>query len=455
MNNFLAKITKIIILLSDIGVLFFSLWLSLIIRYRENFNTSIWQMHWPIFLWLFIIWLIIFYAFNLYDLRAHKNNFEFLNSYLKAIVINVIIGVLYFYLLSPKTEIEPKTILIFLALLFSIFFLLWRGVINKLFNSKKLFPNFLFIGYEPLIKDILPKKGLDYRYGFNYKGIVTNENIPDLDYNLKQYNFNQLNEIIKKEKINLLVINEPNNENITNLLFQFIPLRLNFLSFTNFYEYCTYRVPLTIINHGWFLNNFSEGNKSFFEVIKRFIDILFSLIFGGISLLLIPFIASLVAVNSKGKIIFKQKRVGKDGKIFTAVKFRTMYQNAENNGPMWAQENDPRITAVGQFLRKTRLDEIPQLWNIFKGEMSFVGPRPERPEFIEQLTDKIPFYNERLLVKPGLTGWAQINYPYASSVDDSLKKLQYDLYYIKHRSLFLDLSIILKTINIILRGGGR
>ena len=132
-----------------------------------------------------------------------------------------------------------------------------------------------------------------------------------------------------------------------------------------------------------------------------------------------------------------------------------MYQNAESNGPMWATENDPRITDVGKFLRTTRLDEIPQLWNILKGEMSFVGPRPERPEFIETLIKEVPFYKERLLVKPGLTGWAQIKMPYADSVESSLKKLQYDLYYIKHRSLFFDLSVILKTINTVLKKIGR
>ena len=137
------------------------------------------------------------------------------------------------------------------------------------------------------------------------------------------------------------------------------------------------------------------------------------------------------------------------------MKFRSMYENAEKNGAVWAKQDDPRITKIGKFLRKTRLDEIPQLWNILKGEMSFVGPRPERPEFIAKLKVEIPFYNERLLVKPGLTGWAQINFPYADSVESTLKKLQYDLYYIKHRSLILDLSIILKTLNIILKRGGR
>jgi lipopolysaccharide/colanic/teichoic acid biosynthesis glycosyltransferase len=132
-----------------------------------------------------------------------------------------------------------------------------------------------------------------------------------------------------------------------------------------------------------------------------------------------------------------------------------MHRNAEINGPQWAQKNDPRVTKSGRFMRKTRIDEIPQLINIIRGEMSFIGPRPERPEFVEKLEQKIPFYRERNLVKPGLTGWAQVNFPYGSSEEDALEKLQYDLYYIKNRSFILDLSIVLKTIKIVLAGGGQ
>ena len=412
-------------------------------------------MHWPVFTRLFILWFIIFYAFNLYNLSACKNNWYFYNNYLKALIINISLGVLYFYLFSPVTAISPKTNLIILGLVFSLIFFLWRKLVLELFNLKKLYQNLLFIGYEPLIKELLPKNGKQQRFGFNYKGIVTDQAMTDPAIDLAQYRFNELDEIIKREKINLLVINEPENEKITNQLFQVLPLKVNFISLSNFYETNTDRVPLKIINRGWFLDNFSEGDRSLFETAKRFFDIIFSVIFGLWSLILIPFIVLFINLDSKGKIIFKQIRTGKDGKPFTALKFRTMYKNAEQNGAVWAEENDPRITKAGRFLRNTRLDEIPQLWNILKGEMSFVGPRPERPEFIDELKEKIPFYKERLLVKPGLTGWAQINFPYASSVEDSLKKLQYDLYYIKHRSLLLDAGIIIKTIATVLSSGGR
>ena len=455
MNNFGTKIRKISLFFGDIILLYFSLFLTLILRYQSNFNQEIWQVHWPIFSGPFIVWLIIFYSFNLYELSIGKNLFKLFNNYLPAIILNLLIGVVYFYILSPKTNITPKTILVILTIIFTIFFFLWRKLITKITSSDKLYQNLLFIGYQPLVNSLLPPPGTNRRFGFVYEGIATDIPLDKLNITIPHYQFNQIEEVIKNKKINLVVINEPDKQASTDILFRALPLKVSFISLTNFYEQVNQRIPLEIINRGWFLDNLSEGNKAFFESIKRLFDIVLAIISGTISLPLIPFIILAITLDSKGKIIFKQKRLGKAGKIFTALKFRTMFSNAEKTGPMWARENDPRITKIGKFLRKTRLDEIPQLWNILKGEMSFVGPRPERPEFTEDLKNKIPFYKERLLVKPGLTGWAQINFPYADSVESSLKKLQFDLFYIKHRSMFLDLTILLKTINIVLKGGGR
>ncbi|MDP1709703.1 MAG: sugar transferase [Candidatus Komeilibacteria bacterium] len=186
------------------------------------------------------------------------------------------------------------------------------------------------------------------------------------------------------------------------------------------------------------------------------IDILVGLLVGVLAVLFIPPISVLILATAGRPVFFTQIRLGKNGRPFRAIKFRTMIKNAEKNGPQWAIKNDTRITRLGRLLRLTRLDEIPQLFNIIRGEMSFVGPRPERPEFVEDLEKIIPFYRERLLVKPGLTGWDQISGEYHSaSREDSLKKLQYDLYYIKNRSLILDLAIILRTVKTVLSAGGR
>ena len=196
-------------------------------------------------------------------------------------------------------------------------------------------------------------------------------------------------------------------------------------------------------------------DKKAYEIVKRSNDMVFAVVIGLISLLFYPLIILLIKTTSAGPIFYKQKRVGWAGKTFEIIKFRTMKKDAEKEtGAVWASNDDPRITKVGRFMRKTRIDELPQLWNILKGQMAFIGPRAERPEFNESLKD-IPFYEERYLIKPGLSGWAQINFRYGSSVADTAEKLKYDLYYIKNRSLVLDLGIALKTIRIMFQRSGK
>jgi len=192
------------------------------------------------------------------------------------------------------------------------------------------------------------------------------------------------------------------------------------------------------------------------RVVKRLIDIVVSLIVLGLGLPLWVLIAILIKIDSRGPVIYKQERVGKDGKIFTLYKFRSMYENAEAlTGPTWATKNDPRVTRVGKILRKLHLDEIPQFINVLKGDMSLIGPRPERPVFVEKLSKEIPLYRRRLKVKPGITGWAQVKYKYDESIEDVKKKLQYDLFYIENMSLRMDLKIIAYTILHILSGKGQ
>ena len=193
-----------------------------------------------------------------------------------------------------------------------------------------------------------------------------------------------------------------------------------------------------------------------YDIAKRGIDITVSVLGGGVVLVLLPLIALAIKLDSRGPILFRQVRSGHAGKLFSIVKFRTMFTDAEvYTGAVWAVEGDPRITRLGRFMRASRIDELPQFWNVLRGHMSIVGPRAERPEFDDQLVKEIPFYRQRYLIKPGLSGWAQIRYPYGASVQDSMEKLRYDLYYIKNRSFLLDTEIILKTIWIALSRSGR
>jgi len=193
----------------------------------------------------------------------------------------------------------------------------------------------------------------------------------------------------------------------------------------------------------------------FFEVAKRFQDILFSLILAVITIVLFPFIALAIKIESPGPIFFRQKRVGKDGRVFELLKFRSTWRTSVDESVGWGKEGDHVYTRVGRFLRKSYVDELPQILNVFRGEMSIIGPRPERPEFVEILKKQLPLYETRLLVRPGFTGWAQINMENDAAAEDAPEKLQYDLYYIKYRSLLLDLKIALKTIAIISRRTGR
>lgn len=223
-----------------------------------------------------------------------------------------------------------------------------------------------------------------------------------------------------------------------------------------FYEVATKKLLIENITPSWFI--FSHGFKvtKTLRLCKRIVDI-FASLFGLIMLSpLIPFIAIAIKLESEGPVLFKQVRVGEGDKEFVLMKFRSMRSDAEAvSGAVWSQENDPRITRVGRLLRMTRLDEIPQLLNILNGDMSLVGPRPERPEFVQNLTKHIPYYSERHYVKPGLTGWAQVCYPYGSSVEDAIEKLRFDLYYIKNISLLFDFYIIFKTFGVVLLGKGR
>lgn len=227
------------------------------------------------------------------------------------------------------------------------------------------------------------------------------------------------------------------------------------ISMANLYEEITGRVPVKHIDDRWFLYCFSPDRQRLYDTLKRAVDMVAG--FAGLVVLalLYPLIALAILLDSGRPVLYRQVRVGRGEKPFTIYKFRTMVQDAEAAGAMWAAPNDTRVTRVGAWLRRTRFDELPQFWNVLKGEMSLVGPRPERPEFVRQLSLAIPFYNRRHAVLPGITGWAQVKYPYGASVEDALQKLQYDLYYIKHRSLFLDAVILLKTLATVLARHGR
>jgi len=267
-------------------------------------------------------------------------------------------------------------------------------------------------------------------------------------------------ELCENKKVDIIVDFTSNLLYDTKLVDKLLQYKLNGMQYYNyleFYEMYENKLPVSNLSPKWFLENtgFEIYYNSFNLKAKRILDIIFALLIGVCVIPIMIIAAIIIKLESKGPVFFIQERIGEGNKPFKIVKFRSMTTDAEKDGPKWATKNDNRVTKFGKFMRLTRIDELPQLWNVLRGEMSFVGPRPEREFFIKQLEKEIMYYNLRHTVKPGLTGWAQVMYPYGASVEDAYRKLQYDLYYIKNHDIIFDMKILLKTVTIVIFGKGR
>jgi sugar transferase (PEP-CTERM system associated) len=270
----------------------------------------------------------------------------------------------------------------------------------------------------------------------------TGETLPELATRL------QINEII-------LAVRERRGGMPVDELLECKLRGINVLELSTFFERENGHLQLDSMNASWMIlaEGFNQGMLR--DTVKRLFDLLISSAMLVMTLPLMALTALLIKLESPGPVLYRQERVGQGGHPFTILKFRSMRSDAEHDGkPRWASQNDSRVTLVGRFIRRTRIDELPQIFNVFFGDMSFVGPRPERPYFVQDLTQQIPYYGIRHTVKPGITGWAQVRYPYGATVEDALHKLQYDLYYVKNHSLFLDLTILFQTVQVVLWGKG-
>jgi len=266
-----------------------------------------------------------------------------------------------------------------------------------------------------------------------------------------------LDEIVKRENIDRIIVamGERRGQLPTTKLLQLsLAGQVTIEEGASFYERITGRVSLNMLRPSWLIFTGRGRQAKLSEFTRTAVHWLVALIGAILSLPIVLLTAVLIKLESRGPVFYKQERVGKNGRTFVLSKFRSMRVDAEQDGPVWATKHDSRTTRVGRVIRKIRVDEIPQFWNILKGEMSFVGPRPERPHFVAQLAEEIPFYEQRHLIAPGLTGWAQIKYPYGASIEDARQKLQYDLFYIKNQSLLMDAVILFETVKIILFGRG-
>ena len=383
--------------------------------------------------------LIAYYIANVYNVATNKYKLKDMTT---VIVIN---GILMTVTTFSKIFTFYEGIVLFGII--TIFQIAFRYIVIMAVVEKE---RVVFVGENDYTEDLLESVKKDGQYVF-----VTSLNNTDMKALGKE-----ILELYNTKKFDVLVdftdklLRDPK---ITEKLLQYKLEGLQYYNYLEFYETYENKLPISHLSPKWFLENtvFEIYHNNFNLKAKRLLDLLFALLIGIFAAPVIVLAAIIVKLESKGPIFFIQERIGEGNKKFNIVKFRSMTTDAEKDGPQWASKNDNRVTKFGKIMRATRIDELPQLWNVLRGEMSFVGPRPEREYFIQQLEKEIPYYNLRHTVKPGLTGWAQVMYPYGASVEDAYRKLQYDLYYIKHHSIPFDVKVLLKTVTIVIFGKGR
>ncbi len=450
----------IVLLGGDVGILYLSLFLALFVRYDAQFNKAIWDQHVIPFSLLFALWVLVFFSHNLYTHRALKNAIFFYQNLLRAIVINGILAILFFYFI-PYFQITPKRNLLIVTIIVSVLFTLWRQVYNHFMRSFLPLRNVLIVGVTNDAVELARTIKENPQWGFRIRGFLELEqdengasSLPELNDVPRHHDLNTLKDIITNNEVATvcLAANPDSSRELSRMLYECIPLKITFVNLADFYEELTGRVPVSSLHERWFLENLRESERDFYEVLKRMVDISAAAMLLVFTLPLWPLIALFVRASGPGPIFYAQKRVGRHGKLFTIMKFRTMRKDADHYGLGRAEENDIRITRIGKILRKTYLDELPQLLLIIKGDMSLVGPRPEQINLVWEFTKEIPHYHIRHLVTPGLTGWAQINFRYGYSKEDALEKLRYDLFYVKNRSLPLDIGILIRTLSMIFKG---
>ncbi|HEY6217774.1 MAG TPA: TIGR03013 family XrtA/PEP-CTERM system glycosyltransferase [Pyrinomonadaceae bacterium] len=402
--------------------------------------------------------LAAFYLFDLYDFLVMHDRRELVLRLVQALGLAWIALALSFYT-YPALMLGRGISLIALPLALGLM-VLWRISIHWFLGHPGFGERILIVGSGKfaveMASEVLNRPDAGYRIvGFVGtdadllgKSLINPRVIGLTD---------DLDQIVKRENIDRIVVamGERRGQLPTNKLLQLsLTGQVTIEEGASFYERVTGRVSLSMLRPSWLIFTGRGRQAKLAELTRATVHWLVALIGAILSLPIVLLTAVLIKLESRGPVFYKQERIGKNGRTFVLTKFRSMRVDAEQDGPVWASKRDSRTTRVGRVIRKVRIDEIPQFWNILKGEMSFVGPRPERPHFVAQLAEEIPFYEQRHLIAPGLTGWAQIKYPYGASIEDARQKLQYDLFYIKNQGLILDAIILFETIKIILFGRG-
>jgi exopolysaccharide biosynthesis polyprenyl glycosylphosphotransferase len=423
------------LVMGDLAALFAALFISLTLRAGGIPSVESWKMHLPAFRIVFIIYIACLFISGLYDRRKLKNSMDFFKALFAGCAAAAVVSLAFFYL-APHIGISPKTTLAIYIAVSAMLISLWRRSYNRNISSEQSATLVLVIGEGQAVQEV--KMGIKNNPQLGFR--LVDENVTELSSK------EELIDKVKKTETQIVITsrNLKKDSALASGMYELLRSGVVVMDLVRFSEISIKKIPLSEIDPEWLIDHLS-GDR-FYDQLKRAIEVFGAVVFQIILLAPEVLVALLIKLTSSGPVIYSQQRIGKDGRLFKLYKFRSMKVDAEKDGAKWASSKDPRTTAIGGFLRASHIDEFPQLINIINGDLSFVGPRPERPEFTERLAGEIPYFESRLLVVPGLTGWAQINFRYGATVDDSREKLQYDLYYIKNRSLLLDALVFLRTI---------
>ncbi|HEX9979469.1 MAG TPA: exopolysaccharide biosynthesis polyprenyl glycosylphosphotransferase [Flavobacterium sp.] len=444
---------KILLRIFDILSVLLALYLIGNVFNFDYFNISTTNFYWTIVLALYIS--VIGSVFEMYNLQVASSQFQVIKSIILTSSSTVLI-----YLLTPVyTPVLPSNrlqiLFFYFAVVGALFF--WRMIyVNYLASHRFEKKAILICDREQVAELVTGLRSADPHYkiiGYinsdSNSTDVKKEFVPNID-------INSLESFVRRNSVSEVVVASQKTDGITvglyNQLIHLLESGYTIREYTQVYETLTQRIPVQYVARDFYRYfPFSRSNQNhLYLLFVRLFEILTALLGITVGLALLPVILIGNLLGNRGRLFYTQKRVGKNGVVFNILKFRTMVKNAEKDGAVFTTTNDRRITAFGKFLRKTRIDEFPQFINILRGDMAVIGPRPERPVFVNEIAEVMPFYETRHVIKPGLTGWAQVNYAYGETINDSLIKLQYDLYYIKHRSLFLDINILVKTFSTVL-----
>ncbi len=438
--------------LGDIALFYAALWLAYFLRFSEIPGGTLFKQHLLAFSLLFVFWIAVFFILGLYNKKVFFFHGRLKEVLLKAHLINSIISFIYFYTV-PFFGINPKTTLVLYLVISFALILFWRVSLSNFIFLKKR-ESVILVGEGEEMKELKNEVNSNDRYGLFFDTIF------DLNSTSAEELKNRLLQAVNEKGISTIVIDFRNIKSSPALvsLHDLTLHKVRFLDINDVYEDVFDRVPLFLIGHNWFAENVSSYTESTYNLLKRLMDIILGVVLGIFTLLITPFVALAIKLDDGGKVFTKQERVGQNNHRFYVFKFRTLERIEEG---VWHKESKNNPTRVGRVLRVTSIDELPQILNILKGELSFIGPRSDLASLEERLRESLPYYSMRYIVRPGISGWAQVNQQYApghinpQTIDENKVRLAYDLYYVKNRSLMLDLVIALRTIQTLLSRTGK